>query len=451
MLKLIQIKCLKAITILFAVAHLNAAANAETIALVGGRLIDGNGGTPTVDSVVLVENGLITAVGVEGDIKIPADAQIIDTNGKTVMPGLIELHTHMELIGHSDYDVWFSEYPLRMEKEIFPMSTRALLNAGVTSARDLGADVDSIFRLKEKLNTEQMVGPRLFVAGPFLRKNPAYYPSEDVRDTWQVADAEDGRAKVRQLVQRGADVIKTQDDDFTVEEFRAIFDEAHKNGLPVASHLYTTEGIRKALLAGLREKDTIEHVGEDPSMAYPDDVVKMIIDQKVYMSPTAMARDGFRQMVENPEMIDDPIWRDSLSAELYQEVRRSYRGIDMKKHPLYDRAINRQPARQAKLRQLYKAGAQFVVGSDSGTRANPQHTATWREMVLLVDEVGIPNMEVIEATTRLAAGVLGKEDELGTIEAGKIADIIVVNGDPLAHMSDMRLVERVIQRGKIVR
>ena len=272
-------------------------ANAEVVALVGGRLIDGNGGTPTVDSVVLVENGLITAVGVEGAIEVPANARVIDTNGKTVMPGLIELHTHMELIGHSDYDYWYSEFPSRIEKEVHPLAAQALLMAGVTSARDLGADIESILRLREKLNSGQMVGPRLFVAGPFLRKNPAYFPSDVRDDTWQIMDAEHGREAVRRLIDMDVDVIKTQDDDFSVEEFRAIFEEAHNNGLPVAAHLYTTEGIRKALQAGLGEKDTIEHVGEDPSMAYPDDVVKMIVDQNVYMSPTAMARDGFRQMV----------------------------------------------------------------------------------------------------------------------------------------------------------
>jgi len=426
-------------------------AKAEQIALVGGRLIDGTGTPPLTNSVVIIDNGVIQEVGQESEIMIPSKAHMIDTNGKTVMPGLIDLHVHFRLVGHGDYAQWEKDYTTqRTRDEIFPATTRAALYAGVTSARSLGAEIDSIFWLREQVRKNRIVGPRTFIAGPVLcTPSRVHSSSMSPSDWWIVKGPEDGRAKVRELAKRGVDVIKLWDDDFTVDEFSAMIAETHTNNLKVAAHLLTTDGIRNALKSGLKERDTIHHIGAGPGMRYPDDVVKMIVAQKVHLVATIVAFDGFRQLVEDPEILDDPIWKRSLPEKVYEGVRQSFLDIDPEKSSLYEYSFLQKQDRKAKLRQLYAAGAQFVLGTDSGSRANPHHSAAWREMVLMVDEIGMSNMEVIEAATRIAAEVLGQDSTLGTIEAGKLGDVIVVNGNPLVYMSDMRLVEHVIKNGVI--
>ncbi|WP_262694823.1 amidohydrolase family protein [Kordiimonas aquimaris] len=429
-----------------------SAANAVDItALKGGRIIDGNGGAPIVDGVILMDGERIIAVGNEDDINIPTGTKIIDTNGMTVMPGLIDIHVHFDILGHSDYNHWFGKYENRMRSDIMPAAAKAMLMAGVTSVRDLGADVSNIFWLRDQVNSGKIPGPRTFIAGPFLRKTATAFVSDGYKDTWVIESPEDAREKVRKLKEMGADVIKTQDEALSQEELAAIYDEAHKQGLRVASHIYAAEAIRTALKAGIGEYDTIEHIGEYEATAYDDDIVQMILDQKVAMAATIIARDGLRQIIENPELTDDPRWIRDLPADLYADVRKSYREVDLTDHPLYDKASAHRAGRMAKLRQLKEAGAIFTVSTDSGTRANPHHDAMWKEMVLMQEETGMTNMEVLVAATKTNALVMQQQDKIGTLEAGKLADIIIVDGDPLSHLSDMRRVKHVIKGGVLFR
>lgn len=421
----------------------------DILALKGGRIIDGLGSPPLVDGVLLIRGERIIAVGPEGTITIPEDAKIIDTNGKTVMPGLIDIHVHFDILGHSDYDHWFGTYENRMRSDIMPAAAKAMLTAGVTTVRDLGADVSNIFWLKEQVNTGALPGPRTFIAGPFLRKTATAFVSDNYKDTWVVENPTDARTKVRELAQMGVDVIKTQDENLSGAELAAIYDESHKLGLRVASHIYSAEGIRTALKAGIGEYDTIEHIGEYSDLAYDDDIVRMILDQKVAMAATIIARDGLRQIIENPELTDEPRWVRDLPADIYADVRRSYRNVDLTNHPLYDKASKDRVGRMAKLRQLREAGAIFAVSTDSGTRANPHHDAMWKEMVALKQETGMSNMEVIMAATRTNAIIMQQQDNIGTLEVGKLADVIIIDGDPLAHLADMRRVVHVIKGGEI--
>lgn len=423
----------------------------DIVALKGGRIIDGRGGAPVIDGVVVMKGDRIVAVGNEADTPIPESARIIDTNGKTIMPGLIDIHVHFDILGHSDYGHWFGTYEDRMRSDIMPAAAKAMLMAGVTSVRDLGADVSNIFWLKEQVNSGAMPGPRTFIAGPFLRKTATAFVSDGYKDTWVVRNPEDARKKVRKLAEMGADVIKTQDENLSQAELAAIYDESHKLGLRVASHIYAAEAIRTALKAGIGEYDTIEHIGEYEAMEYDDDIVQMIIEQKVAMAATIIARDGLRQIIENPELTDDPRWVRDLPADIYLDVRKSYRDTDLSKHPLYDKANKDRAGRMSKLRQLKEAGAIFTVSTDSGTRANPHHDAMWKEMVLLQMETGMTNMEVIVAATRTNAHVMQQQDNIGTLEAGKFADIIIVDGDPLTYLSDMRRVQHVIKGGELIR
>lgn len=428
-----------------------AALSANITAIVGGRIIDGTGAKPIVDGVIVIDGDRIIAVGSEDEVIIPDGADMVDANGMTVMPGLIDVHVHFDLLGHSNYDQWFSRYENRMRSDILPSAAKAMLMAGVTAVRDLGADVENIFWLREQVNSGKILGPRTFIAGPFLRKTKTPFVSGTYKDTWVIHNPDDAREKVRKLHKMGVDLIKTQDENLSEQELAAIYDESHKLGLRVASHIYAADAIRTALKAGLGAYDTIEHIGEYEPLKYDDDIVQMILDQQVTMAPTIIARDGLRQMIENPELTDDPRWERDVPAELYADIRSSYRDVDLTKHPLYDRASIHKVGRASKLRQLYEAGAIFSVSTDSGTRANPHHDAMWKEMVLMQEEAGMTNMEVIIAATKTNAIVLQQERNLGTLESGKLADIIVVNGDPLEHLSDMRRVRHVFKGGEMIR
>ena len=421
----------------------------DSLAIVGGRLIDGYGGSPLHNSVVLVSGNRISAVGTQADTDIPDGARVIDADGRTVMPGLIDLHVHFDILGHSDYDHWFPAYEGRMRSDILPAAAKIMLDAGVTSVRDLGTDIENSFWLREQINSGRIPGPRPFIAGPFLRKTLTAFVSQDFVDTWVVENPADGRRKVRKLVEMGVDVIKTQDEDLSKAELTAIYDEAHKLGMPVATHLFSQKALRTALEAGLGSWDTIEHIGDGAQPTYPDDIVNMIVEQQVAMAPTIMADEGLRQIYLNPELVHDPAWKKHMPADIYADIRGSYKHPS--RHSLFRGAVLHREAKMMKLRQLFEAGAPFIVSSDSGSRANPHHIAAAREIYFLHEDVGLSPMEAIMAGTRWAAVVLKQQDNLGTIAEGKLADIIVVEGDPLQNLGDLHHVLHVIKNGELIR
>src|SRR5215471_11912030 len=203
----------------------------KIIALVGGTLIDGYGGQPIPHSVILIEGERIKAVGQEGQLAIPPGSEVISTVGMSVLPGLWDMHVHLMIDGHADYDHWDKTYPAQFESVIMPASARQLLMAGVTSARDLGAPLEPILHVRDAISTGRIPGPTLYVSGPFLQHAP--YPGTDYF-RWGINGVDDARAKVRKLVEAGVNCIKLIDQDqMTLAEVRAVVDEAHRRGLSV--------------------------------------------------------------------------------------------------------------------------------------------------------------------------------------------------------------------------
>src|SRR5690349_16033579 len=175
-----------------------AAESPSSIALVGGRLIDGFGGPPLDHSVVLIEGQRIKAVGTVQSLPVPSGTTVISTAGMSVLPGLWDAHVHTYLLGHSDYTHWdktFSASP-RLAKEIMPAAAHQLLMAGVTSARDLGAPLEESIELRDRINRGEIPGPTLYVAGPFIQHEP--YPGTEAF-RWGVKGAADARAKVKKI------------------------------------------------------------------------------------------------------------------------------------------------------------------------------------------------------------------------------------------------------------
>ena len=418
-------------------------------ALVGGTLIDGYGGAPVHDSVILVEGETITAVGREGAIDIPADAEVISTEGMTVLPGLWEMHAHLMLVGHSDYAYWDSTYTGDVLPEtIMPAAAEQLLRAGITSARDLGAPLEAILAVRDRIDAGALPGPTLYVSGPFLQDEP--YPGTEAF-RWGIDGVADARSTVRQLAEAGVDVIKLIDQDrMQMDEVRAVVDEAHAHGLPVVAHSHRPEEIRRGLEAGV---DNFEHTGLATAPAYPDDVMAMLKDataqRPVFWTPTLSPLMLFEDTRDHPERIDDPRWHRGLPDSVVADVRASL--AEPGQLPYYQLMPQRRPTLRRKFDQLEESGVILLIGTDSGVPLNFHSDATWRELDYWVNTFGVDPMEAIRAATYWPAVMMGVEDEVGTIAPGMTADIIAVRGNPLRHIALLQDVDLVMKRGARVK
>ncbi|MEN9884410.1 MAG: hypothetical protein RLZZ420_1627, partial [Bacteroidota bacterium] len=220
---------------------------AQRKALVGGTLVDGFGGKPILNSVILINGETIEKVGRVGELAIPKGTQIISTEGMTVMPGLWDMHVHMMINGHSDYPYWDKKYPPLFKNIIMPASAHQLLMAGVTSARDLGGPLEESLWVRDAINKGELPGPTMYVSGPFLQHRP-YPGTEQFR--WGIYGEKDAREKVQTLAKAGVDCIKLIDQDgMTREEVMAVVDEAHKHKLKVVGHSHRPDEIRIGLEA----------------------------------------------------------------------------------------------------------------------------------------------------------------------------------------------------------
>ncbi len=292
-------------------------------ALVGGTLIDGYGSTPIRNSVVIIEGERIKAVGQVGTLAIPAGAEVISTEGMSVLPGLWDMHVHLMINGHSDYAHWDKTYPPLMESVIMPASAKQLLMAGVTSARDLGGPLKASIAVRDRIRKGEIPGPTLYVSGPFIQHEP-YPGTEYVR--WGVKGVDDARAKVRTLAEAGVDVIKLIDQDqMTMEEVAAVVDEAHKRKLPVVAHSHRPEEIRRGLQVGV---DCFEHTGLATAPEYPAELIAMIRERTAKMSlgplfwtPTIQGLLNYEYVRDNPEQLDDPSWQVGLPQNIIDDIR----------------------------------------------------------------------------------------------------------------------------------
>jgi len=199
---------------------------AQIKALVGGTLIDGFGGKPLQNSVIIIEGERIKAVGQVGQLEIPKGAEIISTEGMSVLPGLWDMHVHLYINGHSNYTHWDKKYLKVARDVIMPASAHQLLNAGITSARDLGGPLEASIAVRDRINKGEIPGPTMYMSGPFIQHAP--YPGTEAF-RWGLTGEADARAKVKQLAKAGVNCIKLIDQDqMTLQEVMAVVDEAHK-------------------------------------------------------------------------------------------------------------------------------------------------------------------------------------------------------------------------------
>ncbi len=425
--------------------------SAQTKALVGGTLIDGFGGTPLRNSVILIENDRIQAIGQVGQLAIPANAEVISTEGMSVLPGLWDMHVHLMINGHANYVHWDTMYPPIFQSTIMPASAHQLLLAGVTSARDLGAPLEASIAVRDAINRGDIPGPTMYMSGPFIQHAP-YPGTEDFR--WGVTGAADARAKVRKLAEAGVDCIKLIDqDEMTMEEVMAVVDEAHRHKLPVVAHSHRPEEIRRGLAAGV---DCFEHTGLSSAPAYPDDVIAGIRERTaqmnkgpMYWTPTVEGLYNYLYVRDNPEALDNDCWHLDLPQEVIADIKQSIQQPG--RLPYFQLTPMRKPTLEHKVKQLMEAGVVLLIGTDSGIPMKFHCQSTWHELDVWVNEFGIDPMYTIKAATYWPAKAMGVDADYGTISEGKYADIIAVKGDVLRYIDLLQDVDMVMKHGKRVK
>jgi imidazolonepropionase-like amidohydrolase len=416
-------------------------------ALVGGTLIDGFGGVPIRNSVVLIDGERITAVGTVGTLTVPPGAEVISTEGMSVLPGLWDMHVHLMINGHADYAHWDKTYPSQFEPVIMPASAKQLLLAGVTSARDLGAPLEASINVRDRINQGKLPGPTLYVSGPFIQKAP--YPGTELF-RWGVNGAADARAKVAKLADAGVNCIKLIDQDqMSREEIGAVVDEAHKRGLMVVGHSHRPEEIRLGLQFGV---DNFEHTGLSSSPEYPEDIVAAIRERTanmsrgpLYWTPTIEGLFNYEYLRDNPEQLDDPAWQEGLPPAIIKDIRQSIANPD--RLPYFQLTPIRRPTLARKFKQLSDAGVVMLVGTDSGIPMKFHSSSTWRELDAWVNVLGVSSMQAIRGATYWPSVAMKVDRDVGTVTPGKYADIIAVKGDVLRHIALLQRVDVVVKRG----
>lgn len=400
-----------------------------------GTVIDGNGGAPIPNGAVLIDGNQIRAVGPLHEIEHPADVIEIDAGGGTILPGLIDTHVHLMLEGMNLAEMLATPFSLNFYKAIDRM--RRTLEAGVTTVRDAGgADLG----VKQAVEQGFVQGPRMQISITALSitgghvddwmpsGNEIYLFHPYPGSPSAICDGPDEvRKKVREVLRAGAEVIKVcstggvlsptdhpEFTQFTPEELAIMVQEAgYRRGVKVMAHAQGNEGIKNAIRAGIH---SIEH-----GIYLDDEAIEMMLERGTFLVPTLVAPVGVvEQAGKNmPEY----------------GVRKAREAIE---------------AHKASIARAYKAGVKIAMGTDAGV---VPHGTNLRELGLMAD-IGMAPMDVICSTTKIAAECLGWQDRVGTLEAGKLADVVISRVDPLQNihaLADNANITLVIKDGQIVK
>jgi imidazolonepropionase-like amidohydrolase len=419
------------------------AAIKASLAIVGGFLIDGFGGPPVHDSVVLIEGDRIAAVGEEGKLAVPAGARVIDANGYTVMPGLIDAHVHLDILGHGDYPTWHNMVRDKYA-EVMERSAAQLIAHGVTTARDAGGELQASVRTRDRIQRGEIPGPRMLVSGGWIQN----WPEEQAKRHYRrfnvnVHTPEEARKAAATLFDRGADFIKAYT-GLTLDQMRAITEEAHRRGKRVGAHVYTDEEIRIAVEGGV---DLLDHAGSGhQNPLYREDTLRLMAAEQIPIAQSIAHRVTlYPSHIAWPERRHDP----TLWQELGPYAKQIAESLGPFSSLSYFGQIHMQMRVAPKAaRQLVDAGCRVIMGTDSGTPGYFHSEAVWREAEALVRLAGLTPMETIIASTRLAAQALGVNT--GVVHPGRLADVILVRGNPLENIIYLQNVERVIKNGVVV-
>ena len=411
------------------------------VALVGAQVIDGYEVAPISDGIVVYEDGVITAVGSASEVQIPANARVIDVGGHTVLPGLIDNHVHVDLIGHGSYERYY-EFLGGDERldEVMPIAAKQMLRAGVTTALDLGAPFD-ILDVRRKIDLGEIPGPRLLVSGPWITR----VQYDTIPDSYEevISSPEEGARKALELIDRGSDVIKTWE-GLTQEDYHAIVTAAHSRGVKVHAHLYDPEAIKMAIEAGV---DVFQHVGSAGNPPYEEALINTIAHKEIPVVQTISHRVWvYPSTLAFPSRLKRAEYKTDMPGDIYREFMDSFQNFHQL--PYFRNAANEIRNSKQSASQFIDAGARIGVGTDAASPLNMHLEAIWREMSALVDS-GMTPIQVISAATKTNAEILGVFAERGSLEPGKQADILVVAGNPLEDVEVLGRVALVAKGGAL--
>src|SRR5471030_44519 len=401
----------------------------KVVAIRAGKLVDVVAGTVFKDQTIIITGERITSVGPSASAKVPAGAQLIDLSSQTVLPGLIDMHTHLTgdpyLGGYNALGVSDTRAALYGVR-----AARKTLEAGFTTVRNVGASGFGDVALRDAINDGDFIGPRMRTAGYAIGIQGGHCDENllppDMKFTSRgVADGPwEARAKVREMAKYGADVIKicasggvlSKGDEpgaqqYTLEEMQAIVGEAHKLGRKVAAHAHGTSSIRDAILAGV---DSIEHAS-----LIDDEGIKLAREHGTYLVMDIYDDDFILQEGAKAGMLPESIVKEKALGQLQRD----------------------------NFRKAHAAGVKIAFGTDAGVYPHGDNARQFYYMV----KYGMTTMQAIQAATVSAADLLGWQDKVGSITAGKYADIIAVKGDPLADPSELTKVDFVMKGGVVVR
>ncbi len=394
-------------------------------------LVDGTGADPIPNGAALIEDGRIVQVGARDSLDIAPGEQtdVIEVSGGSIMPGFIEMHTHIHCSAEADayrHVTTESDATLLMRGV---QAVRAALSSGVTTMRDLGSKNQVAFPVRQAIEDGIIPGPRLLVAGTPITTTAGHCNMFGT----EADTAEDVVKAIRQQFKQGADCIKiistgggftpgtnTRAPQYPAETLRAAVQDAERLGLRVAAHCHATAGVRNCVEAGIHNLIHCSWLAEDPDDVYDYDpaVADVIAEKGIYVDPT-------------------------LALGRLNQMRGRVR-------PPGSAAFGDPERRFEILRDMWDRGVKFVTGMDAGmTNARFDDFAYIPEV--MVDNMGISPMEAIVCSTRTSAECLGILDETGTLEAGKAADVVIVDGDPVKDVRAMHNVNTIVSRGRMVK
>jgi imidazolonepropionase-like amidohydrolase len=420
-----------------------AAGQTRKLALVGGMLLDGYEVPPIHHAAILIEGNKIVQVGRAADVKIPPDATVIDTSGRTMMPGMMDLHAHLMLLGHGNYDQWFPWLAKNKAVErVMQISAKQFLDAGVTTAVDLSGPLTESLSVRDRINRGEIPGPRMLMSGPWITLSPGNYPP-DLAFQSVVKTPDEAAAEADRLAKAGVDVIKAY--PMTKAHYQKVAEAAHRNKLKVHAHVYAESMVRDALEAGI---DVLTHAGSaGTAPPYSEKLITDIVNAGRPVVVTAAHRSWiYPATIAFPERLQDPQLKKDFPPDIWQEVQNSFKSWHTL--PYFQRTDREMFFRERGVKQFIESGAVMGMGTDSGTPMNFNTEALWREIKVHVD-MGMSPQRAISAATRINARIIGRQADLGTIEPGKLADIIVVKGDPLFNITALADVEVVVKDGVV--
>jgi imidazolonepropionase-like amidohydrolase len=430
-----------------AARHPAPAAAGRTLALVGGMLLTGYEVPPIHHATIVVEGNKIVAAGPSSEVKVPADATVVDTSGRTMLPGLIETHGHLVVLGHGSYDTWFAWIAAHggdaMLNKVMEISARQLLMAGVTTTVDLGAPLKPSLGIRDRINRGELVGTRVLASGPWISRGAGGAMQEGFGGI-NITTAEEAGQKVEDLAKAGVDHIKAHA-GLTMDDYKAIVVAAHKSRIRVHAHVYAERDVRNALEAGV---DVLQHVGSaGTAPPYSKELITDIVNAGRPVVVSAAHRAWiYEDTAAFPERLQDPDLKRAFGPQIYAEVQDSLKNWWSLGY--FQRTDREMLFRERGVKQFIESGAVMGMGTDSGTPMNFHSEALWREIKVHVD-MGMSPSRAIAAATRVNAQAIGRGRELGSIEPGKIADIIVVAGNPLFDITALSRVEVVVKDGVV--